>query len=221
MATTDSQDPLTSISHSRRSGERPHLTLCDYFPRVVFRCSAAYSSWVSLVPLTGKWRYMSEKGQSRKSMFLALKNMEEMRRLYDRDTAVLAYDFKEADGRALDARAQSPPRATRRTDPGAAHRGNRETDDGCFPPSVAHGLHQIISTQRVLSEALLARWSNCLRRCAADYGRTARIISISSLPKTPWVFNASELLFAIVHRFAAAREDHRRLNWLLDQSSTR
>jgi len=37
---------------------------------------------------------MSEKGQSRKSMFVALKNMEEQRRLYDSDTPVLAYAFK-------------------------------------------------------------------------------------------------------------------------------
>src|SRR5215469_16781588 len=61
---------------------------------VVFRCSAAYSSWVSVVPLTGKWRFMSEKGQPRKSMFRAPKNFEELRRLYDTDTPVLAYDFK-------------------------------------------------------------------------------------------------------------------------------
>ena len=63
------------------------------FARVVFRCSAAYSSWVSVVPLTGKWRHMSEKGQPRKSMFSA-PNMEELRRLYDSDTPVLAYTFK-------------------------------------------------------------------------------------------------------------------------------
>jgi hypothetical protein len=37
---------------------------------------------------------MSEKGQPRKSMFRALRNMEELRRLYDRDTPVLAYAFK-------------------------------------------------------------------------------------------------------------------------------
>ena len=36
---------------------------------------------------------MSEKGQSRKSM-LAVKNVEELRRLYDSDTPVLAYEFK-------------------------------------------------------------------------------------------------------------------------------
>ncbi len=64
----------------------------------------------------------------------------------------------------------------------------QETNDGCFPPSVAHGLRQIVSTRRVLSEALLARWSTYPRRYAAG------------LPKTPCVFNTSELLFAIVHR---------------------
>jgi len=37
---------------------------------------------------------MSEKGQPRKSMFRALKNFEELRRLYDTDTPVLAYAFK-------------------------------------------------------------------------------------------------------------------------------
>src|SRR5882724_1455690 len=36
---------------------------------------------------------MSEKGQARKSMF-SVQNMEELRRLYDSDTPVLAYDFK-------------------------------------------------------------------------------------------------------------------------------
>ena len=37
---------------------------------------------------------MSEKGQARKSMFVALKNTEELRRLYDSDMPVLAYGFK-------------------------------------------------------------------------------------------------------------------------------
>jgi hypothetical protein len=37
---------------------------------------------------------MSEKGQPGKSMFSALKNVEELRRLYDSDTPVLAYGFK-------------------------------------------------------------------------------------------------------------------------------
>ena len=35
---------------------------------------------------------MSEKGQVRKSMF-SVQNMEELRRLYESDTPVLAYDF--------------------------------------------------------------------------------------------------------------------------------
>ena len=37
---------------------------------------------------------MSEKGQSRKSMLVGVKNMEELRRLYDSDTPVLAYAFQ-------------------------------------------------------------------------------------------------------------------------------
>ena len=37
---------------------------------------------------------MSEKGQARKSMFQALRNVEELRRLYDSDTPLLAYAFK-------------------------------------------------------------------------------------------------------------------------------
>jgi hypothetical protein len=37
---------------------------------------------------------MSEKGQSRKSMFLAPNNAEELRRLYESDTPVLAFAFK-------------------------------------------------------------------------------------------------------------------------------
>jgi len=37
---------------------------------------------------------MSEKGQSRKSMFFVPKNVEELRRLYESDTPVLAYAFK-------------------------------------------------------------------------------------------------------------------------------
>jgi len=44
---------------------------------------------------------MSEKGQFRKSMF-SVQNMEELGRLYESDTPVLAYDFQEANGRGLD-----------------------------------------------------------------------------------------------------------------------
>src|SRR5215467_13650379 len=64
----------------------------------------------------------------------------------------------------------------------------REANDGCFPPSVAHGFHQIVSTRRVLSEAQLARWWTCLRRCAAD------------CPRRPACSTHRSLLFAIVHR---------------------
>jgi hypothetical protein len=56
--------------------------------------SPSCSSCVSVVPLTGNWRYISEKGRSRRSMFFTPKNVEELRRLYESDTPVLAYAFK-------------------------------------------------------------------------------------------------------------------------------
>jgi hypothetical protein len=92
---------------------------------------------------------MSEKGQSRKSMFSALKNMEELRRLYDSDTPVLAYEFKR---RMVEG--WTPEHSHHRGQLVALTRGcsswKQETNDGCFPPSVAHGLHQIVGTRRVL-----------------------------------------------------------------------
>ena len=126
---------------------------------------------------------MSEKGQSRKSMFVALKNMEELRRLYDSDTPVLAYAFK------------------------------RRTGDGWTPEHSHPRGRLVALTQGLLSvEAASERWLfpsqrcawtplNCkhaarpvggagggalvgLRRCAADCPRR----------------NSSKLLFAIVHR---------------------
>ena len=76
---------------------------------------------------------MSEKGQARKSMF-SVQNMEELGRLYESDNARAGVFLQEADGRGLDARAQSSPRATGRTEPGVAHRGNRKrTMDVSFP----------------------------------------------------------------------------------------
>ena len=68
---------------------------------------------------------MSEKGQSRKSMFV-VKNMEELRRLYDSDTPVLAYAFKRRTVEGWTPEHSHHARATRRTDPGVAHRGNRK-----------------------------------------------------------------------------------------------
>src|SRR3984957_16084003 len=158
---------------------------CD-LPLVVFRCSAGYSSWVSVVPLTGKWRYMSEKGQSRKSMFSA-PNMVELRRLYDSDTPVLAYTFK------------------------------RRTVEGWTPEHSHHRGQLVALTQGLLIvETGNERWMFPSQRCAwtpPDCKHAARSVGGAAgsmvdlspemcrgLPKTPCMFNSSELLFAIVHR---------------------
>jgi len=130
---------------------------------------------------------MSEKGQSRKSMFLALKNMEELRRLYDSDTPVLAYDFK------------------------------RRMVEGWTPEHSHHRGQLVALTQGLLIvETGNERWlfpsqrcawtpPNCKHAARSVGGAAGTMVDLSpevcrGLPKTPCVFNASELLFAIVHR---------------------
>jgi AraC-like DNA-binding protein len=130
---------------------------------------------------------MSEKGQPRKSMFTASKNMEELRRLYDSDAPLLAYDFK------------------------------RRMVEG-WTPEHSHHRGQLVA----LSEGLLIVETENERlmfpsgRCAwtpPNYKHAGRSVGGAAgsmvdlhpdlcrgLPKTPCVFNSSELLFAIVHR---------------------
>lgn len=156
------------------------------FPHVVFRCSAAYSSGVPLVPLTQKWRYMSEKGQPRKSMF-SVPNMEELRRLYESDTPVLAYTFQ------------------------------RRTVEGWTPEHTHHRGQLVALTQGLLIvETGNERWMFPSQRCAwtppnckhaarSVGGAAGSMVDLSpelcrGLPETPCMFNSSELLFAIVHR---------------------
>ena len=130
---------------------------------------------------------MSEKGQPRKSMFRALKNFEELRRLYDTDTPVLAYAFK------------------------------RQTDEGWTPEhshqrgqlvALTHGL-LIVETesQRWMFPSGRCAWTppNCQHAARSVGGAAGAMVDLSpemcrGLPKTPCVFNSSELLFAIVHR---------------------
>src|ERR1700719_444154 len=61
--------------------------------------------------------------------------------------------LQEADGRGLDASAQSPARATRRTDPGVAHRGSRKRTMDVSLPAL-----------RMDSTRLQARGAFCRRR---------------------------------------------------------
>lgn len=146
-----------------------------------------YSNRVWYVPLTGKWRYMSEKGQPRKSMFRALRDMEELRRLYDSDTPVLAYAFK------------------------------RRTVEG-WTPEHSHPRGQLVALTHglLIVEAGSERWMFPSQRCAwtppnckhaaRSVGGAAGLMADLSpqicrgLPKTPCMFNSSQLLFAVVRR---------------------
>jgi AraC-like DNA-binding protein len=130
---------------------------------------------------------MSEKGQPRKSMFRALKNFEELRRLYDTDTPVLAYAFK------------------------------RQKDEG-WTPEHSHHRGQLVALTHglLIVETESQRWMFPSGRCAwtppnwkhaarSVGGAAGAMVDLSpemcrGLPKTPCVFNSSELLFAIVHR---------------------
>jgi AraC-like DNA-binding protein len=130
---------------------------------------------------------MPEKGQARKTMFRALKNFEELRRLYNTDTPVLAYAFK------------------------------RQTDEGWTPVhshargqlvALTHGL-LIVETenQRWMFPSGRCAWTppNCQHAARSVGGAAGAMADLSpeicrGLPKTPCVFNSPELLFAIVHR---------------------
>jgi AraC-like DNA-binding protein len=129
---------------------------------------------------------MSEKGQPRKSMFSA-PNMEELRLLYDSDTPVLAYTFK------------------------------RRSVEGWTPEHSHHRGQLVALTQGLLMmETGNERWMFPSQRCAwtppnckhaarSVGGAAGSMVDLSpelcrGLPKTPCMFNSSELLFAIVHR---------------------
>jgi len=129
---------------------------------------------------------MSEKGQPRKSMFSA-PNMEELRLLYDSDTPVLAYTFK------------------------------RRSVEGWTPEHSHHRGQLVALTQGlIIVEVASERWMYPSQRCAwippncrhaarSVGGATGAMVDLSpeicrGLPKTPCMFNSSELLFAIVHR---------------------
>ena len=133
---------------------------------------------------------MSEKGQSRKSMFQALRNMEELRRWYESDTPVLAYAFK------------------------------RRTDEGWTPEhSHPRGQLVALTEGLLMVEAGSERWMFPSQHCAwtpPDWKHAARSVGRAAgwmvdlspevcrgLPKTPCMFSSSELLFAIVQRMAA------------------
>lgn len=129
---------------------------------------------------------MSEKGQPSESM-LQVKNREELGRLYESDTPVLAYVFK------------------------------RRTVEG-WTPEHSHPRGQLVALTHglIIVEAGSERWMHPSRRCAwippncthaarSVGGAAGAMVDLSpqmcrGLPKTPCMFNSSELLFAIVDR---------------------
>ena len=130
---------------------------------------------------------MSEKGQSRKSMFGAPKDAEELRNLYDTNIPVLPFGFK------------------------------RRTVEGWTPEhSHMRGQLVALTHGVLIVDAGSERWMFPSPRCAwipPDCKHAARsvggaagtIVDLSpamcrGLPRTPCMFHSSELLFAIVHR---------------------
>ena len=130
---------------------------------------------------------MSEKGQPRKSMLAGVRNMEELRRLYDSDAPVLAYSFR------------------------------RQTVEGWTPEhSHLRGQLVALTQGLMIVEAGSERWMCPSQRCAwipPNWKHAARSVGSAAgamadlspetsrgLPKRPCVFNSSELLFAIVYR---------------------
>lgn len=122
-------------------------------------------------------------------MFQALRDMEELRRLYESDTPVLSYAFK------------------------------RRTDEGWTPEhSHPRGQLVALTEGLLMVEAGSERWMFPSQHCAwtpPDCTHAARSVGGAAgfmvdlspeicrgLPTTPCMFSSSELLFAIVHRMA-------------------
>jgi AraC-like DNA-binding protein len=122
-------------------------------------------------------------------MFQALRNMEELRRLYESDTPVLAYPFK------------------------------RRMVEGWTPEHAHPRGQLVALTQGLLIvEAASERWMFPSEHCAwipPDCKHAARSVGGAAgwmvdlspkicrgLPRTPSMFSSSELLFAVVHRMS-------------------
>src|SRR5216683_1780071 len=162
-----------------------------YFPFVVFRRSAPYSRYVLAGLLTGTWQYLSGKGQSHRFMVLVPKNAEELRRLYESDTPILAFAFK-----------------------------RRVAEDWAPEHSHTRGQLFALTRGLLIVEAGSERWMFPSQRCAwipPDCRHAARsvggvagsMVHLSAemcrgLPKLPCMFNSSKK-----HLIAILREEIR------------
>jgi AraC-like DNA-binding protein len=133
---------------------------------------------------------MPEKGQRREPTFFGSKNVEELRRLYDGDRPILAFDFE------------------------------RQSVDGWSPVhSHRRGQLVALTHGMLIVEAGSERWMFPSQRCAwipPDCAHAARSVggaagsmvdlspaTCRGLPRTPCMLNSSELIFAIAHRMVA------------------
>ena len=129
---------------------------------------------------------MSEKGQPRKSMF-QVRNMEELGRLYDSDRPILAYAFKR--------------RMVEGWTPEHSHPRGQLV-------ALTQGLLIVeVGSERWMHPSQSCAWTppNCKHAARSVGGAAGLMVDLSpeicrGLPKTPCMFNSSELLFAIVHR---------------------
>jgi AraC-like DNA-binding protein len=130
---------------------------------------------------------MSEKGQSRKSIFSLPKNVEELRRLAESDVPALAFAFERSG-----AEAWAPEHSHARGQLFALTRGLMIVEAG---------------SERWMFPSQRCAWipPDCMHAARSVGGATGSMVYLSvktccGLPKIPRMFSSSELLFAIVQR---------------------
>ncbi len=164
-------------------------------PLLAFRSSAPYSSCIPVGLLTGKWRFLSGKGRSRKFMSSVPRNVHELRRLAESDVPVLAFAFK-----------------------------RRAPEDWAPEHSHARGQFFALTRGLLIVEAGHERWMFPSQRCAwippdcrhkarSVGGAAGSMVYLSAqmcrgLPRKPCLFSSSGLLFAIVDRVLAWNPRH-------------
>lgn len=133
---------------------------------------------------------MSEKGQRRESTFFGSRNVEELRRLYDGDRAVLAFDFER--------------QSVEGWSPVHSHRRGQLV-------ALTHGLLIVeAGSERWMFPSQRCAWipPSCMHAARSVGGAAGSMVDLSpaacrGLPRTPCMLNSSELMFAIVRRMVA------------------
>lgn len=133
---------------------------------------------------------MPEKGQRREPTFFGSRNVEELRRLYDGNRPVLAFDFERQSVEGW-----SPVHSHRRGQLIALTRGLLIVEAG---------------SDRWMFPSQRCAWipPNCIHAARSVGGAAGSMVDLSpaacrGLPRTPCTLNSSVLMFAIVHRMVA------------------